>query len=226
MSISKDRELTDQEILSALMPFGIVPAPAGTESIRRYISLLLEWNQKISLTGLSDPAEIASRHFGESLFVTKLVGLETGRLADVGSGAGFPGLALKVLCPGLEITLVEQSKKKSAFLAEVVRALSLEGVSVFATAYEDWSVPRASLDFVTARAIGQYPRFLKWAAPVLKPGGKAILWLGDEESNHLQSKSGWSWNLPVRIPLSLRRQVLIGSPSIPDVAELLCSGRP
>jgi 16S rRNA (guanine527-N7)-methyltransferase len=226
MSISKSKQLTDQEVLRALMPFGIVAAPAKTESIRRYISLLLEWNQKISLTGLSDPAEIVSRHFGESWFVTKLVGLEAGRLADVGSGAGFPGLALKVLCPGLEIMLIEQNKKKSAFLAEVIRALSLEGVSVIASAYEDWSVPRASLDFVTARAIGQYPRFLKWAAPVLKPSGRAVLWLGDEESNHLQSKPGWSWNLPERIPLSLRRQVLIGSPLIPDVAELLRSGRP
>ena len=212
MSISKNRELTDQQILIALMPFGITPAPEKTESIRRYISLLLEWNQKISLTGLSDPAEIASRHFGECWFVTRLLGLEAGRLADVGSGAGFPGLALKVLCPGLEIMLIEQNKKKSAFLAEIIRSLSLEGVSVFASAYEDWSAPQASLDFITARAIGQYPRFLKWAAPVLKPGGKAILWLGDEESNHLQSKSGWSWNLPVRIPLSLRRQILIGSP--------------
>jgi len=223
MSISKNRELTDQEIMNALMPFGIVPEPAETESIRRYISLLLEWNEKISLTGLSDPGEIASRHFGESWFVTKIVGLETGRLADVGSGAGFPGLALKVRCPGLEIMLVEQNKKKSAFLAEVIRALSLECVSVFASAYEDWSVAPASLDFVAARAIGQYPRILKWAAPVLKPRGKAILWLGDEESNHLQSKSGWSWNLPVRIPLSIRRQILIGSPAIPDVAQLLRS---
>ena len=223
MSISKNRELTDQQILGALMPFGITPPPAKPESIRRYISLLLEWNRKISLTGLSDPAEIVSRHFGESWFVTKLLGLDAGRLADVGSGAGFPGLALKVLCPGLEIMLIEQNKKKSAFLAEVIRALSLEGVSVLASAYEDWSVPRASLDFITARAIGHYPRFLRWAAPVLKPSGKAILWLGDEESNYLQSKPGWSWNLPVRIPLSLRRQILIGSPLIPDVAQLLRS---
>lgn len=226
MSISKNKELTGQEILSALMPFGILPTSAETESVRRYITLLLEWNQKIGLTGLSDPSEIVSRHFGESWFVTRLVGLKTGQLADVGSGAGFPGLALKVLCPGLKIMLIEQNKKKAAFLAEVIRALSLEGVSVFACAYEDWSVPRASLDYVTARAIGQYPRFLKWAAPVLKPSGRAILWLGDEESNHLQSKFGWSWNLPVRIPLSLRRQVLIGSPVISNVAELLRSRRP
>jgi len=215
------RELTDQEIAGALKPFGILPTPSESDSIRRYVPLLLEWNLKINLTGLTDPAEIVSRHFGESWYLTKLLDLEAGRLADIGSGAGFPGLALKLVRPSLEINLIEQNKKKSAFLAEMTRALSLKGVSIVSGAYEDWPVPSASLDFITARALGQYPRLLRWASPALKPTGRIILWLGDDESNHLQSKPGWSWKLPERVPGSLRRQILIGSPFNIDVAELL-----
>jgi 16S rRNA (guanine527-N7)-methyltransferase len=219
--MSNNRALTDPEISGALKPFGIVPSAAELNSIRRYVDLLLEWNLKISLTGLSDPAEIVSRHFGESWYLNKFVDLKAGRLADIGSGAGFPGLALKLLRPGLEIILIEQNKKKSAFLAEITRALSLTSVSIVSDGYEDWAVPMASLDFVTARALGQYPRLLKWAARILKPTGRIILLLGDEESNHLQAKPGWSWRLPERVPGSLRRQILVGSPVTPNVADLL-----
>jgi 16S rRNA (guanine527-N7)-methyltransferase len=224
--MSNRRDLTNDEIASALKPFGILPTASESESIRSYVALLLEWNLKINLTGLSDPVEIVSRHFGESWYLTKLLDLEAGRLADIGSGAGFPGLALKLLQPELDITLIEQNKKKSAFLAEMVRALSLGGVSIISAAYEDWPIPSATLDFVTARALGQYPRLLKWASPALKPTGRIILLLGDEESNHLQSKPGWSWKLPERVPGSLRRQVLVGSPVTTDVAELLRGKRP
>jgi 16S rRNA (guanine527-N7)-methyltransferase len=225
MSLSNKSGLTAAVVLSALEPFGFAPTSREVDAIRLYVEVLLQWNQKISLTGLSDPAEIVSRHFGESWFAAKFLDLGSGRLADIGSGAGFPGLALKILRPGLELVMVEQNKKKSAFLAEVARTLSLEGVSVVARAYEDWNVSSASLDFITARALGQYSRLLKWALPVLKPSGKAVLWLGDDESNYLQFKPGWAWKLPERIPGSARRQVLVGSPAIPDALELLRSRR-
>ncbi len=221
MTLRKQDELGDRQIQGALSPFGILPSPEQLEMIRRYIALLLEWNEKISLTGLSDPVEIVARHFGESWYLSKFLSLETGRLADIGAGAGFPGLALKILWPKLDLTLVEQNKKKSAFLAEAIRVLSLSGCSVVSSAYEDWPISMGSLDFISARALGQYPRLLKWAAAALKQGGSLILWLGDEESNLLQSKLGWSWKLPERIPGSLRRQILVGSPLIPDTAELL-----
>lgn len=226
MTLRYNCGLTDEEIQAALKPFGLGAGSAEATSIRLYMSLLLDWNQKISLTGLSDPLEIVSRHFGESWYLTKFLDLNSGRLADIGSGAGFPGLALKILRPGLEVALIEQNKKKSAFLAEVIRTLSLAGISVTPTAYEEWPVASACLDFVTARALGQYPRLLKWAVSALKPTGSVVLWLGEEESNHLQTKPGWSWKLPERIPGSLRRQILIGSPVLPDAAQLLRGSHP
>jgi len=175
----------------------------------------------MNLTGLSDPLEIVSRHFGESWFATKLVDLRSGRLADIGSGAGFPGLALKICQIELSVTLVEQNKKKAAFLSEVSNTLGLGGTSVVPQSYEDWNVPAETLDFLTARAIGQYPRLLKWSLMALKPRGKLILWLGEDESNYIQTKPGWSWGIPARVPGSVRRQILVGSPDFPKVRDFL-----
>ena len=78
-------------VQTALRPFGLSPSPQQVESIRGYIGLLLLWNEKVGLTTLSDPEEILARHFGESLFCTRFLALERGRLADIGAGGGFPG---------------------------------------------------------------------------------------------------------------------------------------
>jgi len=221
MTKRKEQALGPEQILSALSTYGILASPQQLETIRTYLALLRRWSEKVNLTGLSDPLEIVGRHFGESWYLSKILNLDASQLADIGSGAGFPGLALKILWPKLDLTLVEQNKKKSAFLSEAIRVLSLTGSSVISSGYEDWPISMGSLDFVSARALGQYPRLLKWSATTLKPGGSIILWLGDEESNYLQSKAGWSWKLPERIPGSLRRQILVGSPLIQDTAHLL-----
>src|ERR1700674_1377292 len=86
--------------------------------IQRYMKLLLKWNEKINLTAIRDPLEILYRHFCESMFAAAAVPLEGGRLADVGSGAGFPGLPLKIIRAELEVFLVESNAKKATFLAE------------------------------------------------------------------------------------------------------------
>jgi 16S rRNA (guanine527-N7)-methyltransferase len=214
MSNGRSRGCSADAILAALLPFAIAPSAAQVESIRRYIDILVLWNEKVGLTALSDPQEIVARHFGESLFVMRLVALQSGRLADIGTGGGFPGLAIKIIYPDLELFLVESNKKKSAFLAEVVRSLGLEHVNVIAERFEDWRPPAQSLDFVTSRALGHYSFLMSWAAETLRPSGKLILWLGDDESNRLQMRPGWKWENPERIPLSRQRQVLIGSPAL------------
>ena len=99
------------------------PASELCERIRTYISLLLRWNQSISLTTVTNSDEILRFHFGESLFAASAFSLENGRLADVGSGAGFPGLPLAMLLPDLNVTLIESNAKKFTFLSEVVREL-------------------------------------------------------------------------------------------------------
>src|SRR5438445_9672183 len=91
--------------------------------IQQYIKVLLAWNEKINLTAIRDPLEVLYRHFCESMYAAVAVPLQVGRLADVGSGGGFPGLALKIACPALQVVLIESNVKKASFLADVVREL-------------------------------------------------------------------------------------------------------
>src|SRR6266853_6777628 len=95
--------------------------------IQQYIKILLIWNEKISLTAIRDPLEMLYRHFCESMYAAVAVPLQAGRLADAGSGGGFPGLALKIIRPELQVFLVESNIKKVTFLAEVIRELGLKG---------------------------------------------------------------------------------------------------
>ena len=148
--------LTDELIVSTLSPFQIQPSAGQILKIHEYIRLLLKWNQSVSLTSVVDPVEILARHFGESMFICRLMPVEKCRLADIGSGAGFPGLALKIACPELRLTLIESNKKKCAFLSEVVRALELENVEVMPIRFEEARFAPDFAEVVTVRAVGGF----------------------------------------------------------------------
>ncbi len=197
----------------SLEPYGIRPSPAQAESIQRYLCLLLQWNQKVSLTSLRDPGEILQRHFGECMFAASAVPISTGRLADVGSGAGFPGLALKIACPALEVVLVESNGRKSTFLSEVVRLLNVDGVEVVRSQMEDVSLRPGFASFVSARAVGNFDRILRWACKALSEEGQVLLWLGAADAGEVSLRHGWRWREPIGIPRSRRRVLLIGRPS-------------
>src|SRR5258708_36806587 len=104
--------------------------------IQQYMKLLLAWNEKVNLTAIRDPLEILYRHFCESMYAAEAIPMEKGRLADVGSGGGFPGLPLKIIRPNLRVFLVESNLKKATFLAEVIRELGLKETKVFVRRYE------------------------------------------------------------------------------------------
>src|ERR1700737_3361241 len=143
--------------------------------------ILLTWKAKVNLTALRDPVEILYRHFCESMFAANAVPLETGRLADVGSGAGFPGLALKIIRPKLEVFLIESNVKKATFLAEVVRELGLTDMHVLVSRYEELGDEISPLDFVCSRALGEFDKFLGWACSERVAASQAILWVGGRD---------------------------------------------
>src|SRR5437870_11009420 len=134
--------LSLDQIARALSPY-IRKTVSGPQlvSIAAYLALVKEWNQTIPLTSIEENSEIVAQHFGESMFASSLVPMERGRLADVGSGAGFPGVPLKIASPELRLTLVEPNAKKCAFLREVQLVLGLSGVEVIRSRYEDFDVP-------------------------------------------------------------------------------------
>ena len=202
--------LPDSEIAAGLRPYGVAAPPELCGAIRTYVELLLRWNQRISLTSVTNEAEIVRFHFGESLFASSCMPVGSGRLADVGSGAGFPGLPLRLSAPQLSLLLVESNSKKAAFLAEVVRRLGLKGVEVFRGRMEELPNQGDKFDFVTSRALGHLARLIDWSRHHLNRGGHIILWVGREDTTKVGSWAGFDWRDPVPIPGSERRFLLIG----------------
>lgn len=154
---------------------GLKLPPQAFEQFRIYLEELQRWNARINLTGLKTGQDIIVKHFLDSLAILPYLG-DAASLADLGSGPGFPGLALKLVRPALTLTLVEARAKKAAFLQYLVSLLQLQGVEVAQVHLtpalaRQWG-PR--FDAVTSRAAFPLARFLELAAPLLLPGGRVL----------------------------------------------------
>jgi len=180
------------------------------EQIQQYTAILLRWNAKTNLTAIHDPLEILYRHFCESMLGALVIPAEKCRLADVGSGGGFPGLPMKILRPELDLYLIESNIKKATFLTEVVRELGLTGVRVLVSRYDELSEEVAPLDVICSRAVGEYGPFLDWAASPGIAAQKVALWIGTQDAEGVRRISGWEWRDPHPVPHSLRRYILVG----------------
>jgi 16S rRNA (guanine527-N7)-methyltransferase len=206
-----------ETIHRALGEFQLTANDKQVMQIQQYMRLLLTWNEKINLTAIRDPLEILYRHFCESMYAAKVVPVEHGRLADVGSGGGFPGIPLRILRPDLHLFLIESSVKKATFLAEVIRDLELTDARVLVSRYEELSEEVAPLDFVCSRALGEFSPFLDWAGSHRVASKQVILWIGERDLKEAQAASGWDWRDPIPVPHSLRRLLLVGAKKAPNV---------
>jgi 16S rRNA (guanine527-N7)-methyltransferase len=212
MPTNENQEITSDQIAALLSPFAVHLSADQASQVREYMRMLMKWNKLIGLTAILNPAEIVARHFGESMYLPSILPVENGRLADVGSGAGFPGLAIKILCPALQVILIESNKKKCAFLAEVVTALGLSGAEIIPVRFEEIRSEPGFANFVAARALGGFPKLLRWSRSSLSDRGHIALWVGSDDSTRISNTAGWIWQPPVRIPESQRRFILIGRP--------------
>ena len=144
------------------------------------------------------------------MYAAAVLPLEKGRLADVGTGGGFPGLPLKIIRPDLDVVLVESNVKKATFLAEVIRELALRDVRVLVSRYEDLGEEVAPLNFVCSRAVGDFDRFLFWAGSKFIDAGQVILWIGGKDIDLVRRNEAWAWREPIPVPRSLRRHIFVG----------------
>ncbi|MBI2815696.1 MAG: 16S rRNA (guanine(527)-N(7))-methyltransferase RsmG [Acidobacteria bacterium] len=179
-----------------------------------HFSLLLKWNAQVNLTSLKDPREIAYRHFGESLFLTRVLqpSPTDSSLIDVGSGGGFPGLPLKVAWPWLRVVLLEPNHKKAAFLKEVIRTCSLKNAEVRAERVEAVCTGnlQGSASLVVLRAVALGEDVLDQLRRLLAPGGRVALFLGTDDSGRVETHAGFEWTTPVPILHSHHRVILVG----------------
>jgi len=165
------------------------------------------------LTGLRQPRAIVRQLFAESLYLTRLVTLH-GRLLDVGTGAGFPGLALKLAVPALAVTLLEASHRKCTFLKEVIRSLELAGVTVVADRFEAWAAaqPEQVFDVVTTRAVAVTPKFLVLAQTLLRRRALLALYTTFRAAvTSSLSATGFAWAPPAILPHTRARAILLGT---------------
>lgn len=154
------------------------PTPPELERFSRYLWLLLQWNRAHRLTGYKQPAEIAEKLFLDSLYFLQWVPPGSPRVLDLGAGAGIPGLPMKIVEPGIRLTLVEVRRRRLSFLSAVVRELGLKGVSVLSGRAEALIQAQLELggafDVVVTRAMGPLRSVLPLAMAFVRPGGLFI----------------------------------------------------
>jgi 16S rRNA (guanine527-N7)-methyltransferase len=215
-----------------------VLSTAQLQSISTYIDILIHWNARINLTAIRTPEEIVTRHFGESLFAARhlfpkeedreghdfsradrMLQKETGasapegltgtRVADLGSGAGFPGVPIKIWAPIVTLTLIESNQKKATFLRELTRALTLTNINIQNARAE--TLPPSTFDVVTLRAVERLPKVLPVAVTLLAPNGLLALLISSSQLESTRSTlPNLTWDLPIPIPNSQSRILLVG----------------
>src|SRR5690349_8851100 len=176
-----------------------------------HLALLLKWNEKMNLTSVRNSEQIVERHFGESIFaarkVRQFVALDS-TLIDIGSGAGFPGIPIKIWTQSLRVALIESRQKKATFLREVVRNLGLPELQVENVRAETLG---RKADVVTLRAVEDFKTTLPVAAALVKPRGKLTLLIGESQISAATSLlPQFYWNSPIQIPVSRARTLLVG----------------
>jgi 16S rRNA (guanine527-N7)-methyltransferase len=214
----------DTARISALLePFLDAPlARLQLDQISIYIDLLQQWNSRINLTAIRNEDEIITRHFGESLFMARNLFPAEGapsklrlggpvRALDIGSGAGFPGLPLKIWAPQIQLSLVESNHKKVAFLREAARALTLTDINVINDRAETLAANRdIQVDLVSFRAVEHFETILSQSVSFLAPRGVLAVLVGAAQIPTLAKQTTVAWRPQIQVPESHTRVLSIG----------------
>lgn len=180
--------MTINNFIEELNKLGIEIDDDKLNQLEKYYKLLVEWNEKINLTTITKKEDVYLKHFYDSLSIVKIVDLNNVEtLCDIGTGAGFPGLVLKIIFPKLKITLVDSLNKRINFLNTVINELDLTDIKTISSRIEEYGKNNRELyDIVTARAVAKLPMLLEYATPLVKINGHFISMKGtSDEINNL-----------------------------------------
>lgn len=158
--------MNKEEFLEELKKIGITPTPHQLEQLETYYKMLIEWNNKINLTRIIEEQDVYLKHFYDSLTIAKVVDLNSySTLLDFGTGAGFPGMVLKIMYPDLEITLVDSLQKRINFLNEVIKKLDLKGIKTIHERIEQ--LEKEHYDIITTRAVANLSKLLTYTTRII-----------------------------------------------------------
>lgn len=206
-AVSKDTRdslpLEDQQIADLKTQCERAGVSISGNSLRQfseYAGFIKEWNKRSNIVSNKDVSRIASRHLFESLLLTKAADLSGSiRLLDIGSGAGFPGIPLKIWNPEIELTAIEPDRKKALFIETVVERLNLKNTEILCERAESDSTVKQKaeiFDVITARAVAPLSTLLDWAKPYLKrKGGVCLFPKGSNLKNEFEKVTDIDWNL-------------------------------
>lgn len=180
--------MIDRELLArAAAPFGVTVDAALFERFDIYARLLVEWNEKMNLTAITDPTDMAVKHFADSLTAAHLLPDGAFSLIDVGTGAGFPGVPLAMVRDDCTLTLLDSLNKRLVFLEALCDAVGVKAVRVHARAEDGGKDPvlREKFDVATARAVSNLPVLSEYCLPFVRVGGRFLALKGAEVEHEL-----------------------------------------
>lgn len=178
-----------EEFIEELKKINIIPTNKQLNQLETYYQLLIEYNKIMNLTGITEHDQVYLKHFYDSLTINNIFSLtEKHTLCDIGSGAGFPGIVLKIVFPNLKVTLIDSLNKRIEFLNIVINKLELKNIETKAVRVEEYGkMYRETYDIVTARAVAPLNILLEYAIPLLKTGGYFIPMKANLENNYHQA---------------------------------------
>ena len=168
--------MNKESFIEELKKINIIINDNQLKQLDLYYELLIEWNEKINLTGITEKNEVYLKHFYDSSTMNMVINLNNvKKLCDIGTGAGFPGIVIKILFPNIFVTLVDSLEKRCKFLNIVINELKLDNIEVIHDRAEDFSKKhREEYDVVTSRAVAKLNTLLEYSVPIAKINGKII----------------------------------------------------
>lgn len=171
--------MNKEEFIKAVKQLKVDLTEEKLEKLNKFYNLLIEWNKKINLTRIEKEDEVYLKHFYDSLTIAKVVDLsEIKTLCDIGTGAGFPGIVLKIFYPNLKITLIDSLQKRVNYLNEIIKDLGLDNIEAIHVRGEDY---KGQYDVVTSRAVANIEKLLVYTMHLVSPTGIFVAMKGDIE---------------------------------------------
>ena len=171
--------MNEQEFIDELKKINISLTQEQLLKLNKFYELLLEWNQKINLTRITEKKDVYLKHFYDSLTLNKVVDLnKVDNLCDVGTGAGFPGIVLKIAFPNIKITLIDSLQKRVNYLNEIIKELDLKEIEAIHTRGEDY---KGKFDIVTSRAVANIEKLLDYTMHLVSKDGLFVAMKGNIE---------------------------------------------